>query len=153
MTFSFDSSSLVRYNREMPIDIFESVWQWLADLANDGDMLVAEEVLIELRDGHPGDPVLKWISDRPEIIVPSGEVQEEAALIINNYQIIEPDSTKNQADPWVVAVAQAREAGVVGNERYRRGKSPRDRIPDVCVDLGINYFMHHDFMRHHGKKF
>ncbi len=51
--------------------------------------------------------------------------------------LVDENSERNRADPFVVALARLRGGAVVTEERARRGPTGRPRIPDVCAHLDI----------------
>jgi len=151
MIYSFDTGAFVEFGKHMPPDIAVSLWDLFHEMGKAKTLVVSEEVKDELQ--RQEDAVAKWVSDRPNLIVPSGEIQGIAAEIIRNHDIVDSESTKNQADPWVIALAEARDGSVVATEKRRKPGAHLVGIPDVCDAREIPYYRHLDFLRHEGIKF
>ena len=154
MIYSFDTGPFVEFNKGMPIDICVSLWAKFDEMGKDGTLVVSEEVKVELDEGHTDDPARVWLSERPDLIVPSGEVQDIQASILRDHPtLVDPEQTRsNHADPFVIAVAEFKGAAVVATEAHKNKGAPWDKIPDVCKARGIPYYRHLDFLRKQGIK-
>lgn len=132
MIYCFDTSSLIEtWHRLYPPEIFPDLWDKLDELINKGVVISPDEVLRELQ--RQDDGVLKWCKLRPEMFAKlEGTLLTTGIEITNRYKrMLDEKPGKNGADPWVVALAIAREGVVVTQEQpANKGKSPR--IPDVC---------------------
>lgn len=63
--YIIDTSSLVKLNRNNPIDVFPSVWEKLKFLANNDRLLAPREVLNEIRQND--DMLSKWVKARKKM--------------------------------------------------------------------------------------
>jgi len=136
VSYSVDTSALLdAWVRYYPPDVFETLWKQLDSLAAEGRLLAIDEVRRELE--KKDDELFKWVSARSAMIVTLDEELQTAALpIINRFPSL--TNTKSlmsgSADPFVIALAQARALTVVTAEQSRPSKP---RIPDVCKALGV----------------
>lgn len=72
--------------------------------------------------------------------------QQQAAHIIATFKSwIEPKSSRNNADPFVVALARARKLIVVSDETG--GGPAKPKIPFVCGQLGVKHVSLFDYIR------
>ena len=132
----------------MPPDIVESLWPILETMAEEERLFVSEEVKDELR--RKDDGLYRWVMDHRHMVVPSVEVEEVTIPIIQEHSLVDPNTTRNQADPWVIGVALARNAHVVSSESFAHADARLVKIPDVCQALGVECHRHRDFLRHAG---
>ncbi len=141
--------------RHYPTDIFPS-------LLGRVDALIAEERFFspaladeELR--KVGTPELtKWSDDHPSIWVPSTELLAGALTIQGRFPgLLDPKSDFEEADAYVIALAQLRDGIVVTQETSAAEKrNPRRPmfIPDVCRELGVHCISLQGLMRREGWK-
>ena len=129
--YVFDSNIFINLQRRQPIDIYPSLWSKIGDLMENGTIISSQEVYDEIMIG--GDDLEKWAKARKECFLPSSvPVQQEVrAILVSHRGLVEGGSTKNSADPFVIALAKQEHCKVVTEEsRTRNVKSPK--IPDVC---------------------
>lgn len=130
------SGFLDGYSRNYPPDIFESLWDRVEGLASEGRLLVPEEVYAEL--GHHHDAAYAWMKERKDaLVVPTdaGIAMKVRGVLAASPRLVMEGSTRNRADPFVVATAELRGSAVVTGERGGTERSPK--IPSVCRDRGI----------------
>ncbi|OVE78160.1 hypothetical protein BVX98_01085 [bacterium F11] len=88
--------------------------------------------------------LVKWMTKRKNIIVPTGELLEEALKIQNQFTgLRDPKAEHEEADAYVIALARLRKGIVVTQETSAAEKRNPKRthfIPDVCRELGIPCF-------------
>lgn len=137
MKYSFDTSSLVEpWRRTYPPDVFPSLWeQHLPALVNNGHLRSAEEVHVELQ--RQDDELLEWTTLHLDMFIEVDEaVQLSVAAILAQYpNLIDVNTGRSGADPFVIALAQTSGCAVVTEEKPRSLINPK--IPDVCAALGI----------------
>jgi hypothetical protein len=135
--YSFDTSSLVEpWRRTYPPDVFPSLWeQHLPALVGNGDLRSTEEVHIELQ--RQDDELLEWTTLHPGMFIEVDEaVQVSVAAILAEYpNLIDVNTGRSGADPFVIALAQTSGCAVVTEEKPRSLINPK--IPDVCAALGV----------------
>ena len=115
MAFCLDTCSLIDLRtRHYPPDLFPSLWEVIDEKASDGSLIVADEVLVEVR--KKDDDLLKWLKDRSEMVIPTTEeVQGSVIEILDRFpRLVNTQKGRSQADPFVVATAiQRHEAEAV----------------------------------------
>lgn len=150
MKYSLDTSSLIAAWRDKyPPDMFPPVWERLEGLIAQGDLRASEEVLEELK--KKDDALLDWAKDQDELFIPTKEeIQREVRLILRDHKkLIDTRATRSSADPFVVALAKAKDAMVVTNEQPTYSPN-RPHIPDVCDSYEIECLSMLDMLRADG---
>lgn len=128
--YSLDASAFISGWAFYPPEVFPGLWQNLKRLANEGRLLIAEEVYQELK---PKDEELEsWIKGIRDAVVPLDEEQQKiVADIMNNYNLVSGLTGKSSGDPFVIALAKARNAFLITEEKPT-GNIRGPRIPDAC---------------------
>lgn len=147
-TYVLDTNALIDlFERRYPPDVFPSVKLRVETLGHEGRILVPLDVQQELPKGSASRD---WLNDWQSLVV---ELDEEIQVALIETmtvcpRIIDPMSPfpKDAADPVVVAVAKARRACVVSNER-RSGGASRPRIPNACELMSVPCLPVLDFLR------
>lgn len=100
--------------------------------------MASEEVLIELERKH--DKIYAWACQRKNMFVSTDEkIQELVKSILRNHRkLIDTHRNRSGADPFVIALALARNLSVVTAENLSNS-AERPKIPDVCVAMGIRW--------------
>ena len=151
--YSLDASAFIDF-RPFRRDVFGSMWQLAGELADDRRLLMCEEASKECR-----DPELKqFIQTHPGMIVRLQDYHEhfrqlQAEAPIHGIELVNPSSTRDRADPFVVALALALEQRGVGDLRVRTNPSavcavvthelPKGpgakyvKIPNACSFYGL----------------
>ena len=145
--YVLDSSIWIRIGRNHPPDIFVKFWEQLdASIAN-REILSPEEVLYELERGT--DDLGPLLRGKQGLFVPLDEALMVAvsAVMVSCPDLADLDAERNRADPFVVALARIRQGTVATEERPRRGRTGRPRIPDACTQLGVQYMDWFGFLR------
>ncbi len=148
--YSLDASALIELKDIYPRDItlFQPMWNLLGDLSAEGRVLVAEPARDECK-----DKVLKelFAAHAEMIIHVVGELNDyvnalSVDLEVKSMRLVDPSSTENRADPFVIALALMAEGrdikalgagsatakcAVIAYEK-RRPTARLSRIPDVC---------------------
>lgn len=152
MKYCFDTSALIEpWVRLYPQEVFPSVWEKLKELADAGVIRAPTEVRIELE--RQSDGLTDWAGASRDLFLDLDRAQlVRVKEIVNKYpQLVKPNSTKSQADPFVITLADTVKVPVVTYEgRAKIGAAPK--IPNVCDDLGIKYLSVVDVLRAEGFK-
>lgn len=138
MQYSIDTNALIDLVRRIyPPKIFPSLLRNCESLIAAGNLIATHEVLVEL-ERKTGDEVHAWAISQPRLFLPTGEIIQAAALgVLELYpNLIDPDATEPQADPFVIALAKVRNCSVVSGEKANN-KAGRPKIPNVCKALSI----------------
>ena len=146
MTYSLDSDVLIQAWRDYPIDNFPPVWDKLEELGANDSLGMSELILDELKRG--GDKLYDWAKcQESDLVIPTSDlIDEEVSYLVNNYNNFGIITGKNEADPFVVAVAKAHSCSVVTNER-RSGSLNGPKIPDVCLEEDIPWIRFVDIIK------
>ena len=137
MIYSIDTSALLDgWVRYYPPDIFPSLWTNLEFLIDTQKLIAIEEVLVELK--KKDDEVYKWAYKHHHMFMPiDNQIQTAVSNILNDYErLVDTSKNRSTCDPFVIALAQVTGCVVVTGERAT-GNLKKPRIPDVCVELGI----------------
>lgn len=152
MKYCLDTSALVEpWQRHYPHDLFEPVWEALGDLIVAGHVRAPVEVRRELE--RQSDGLLKWANGWEGLFEDVDEAQLKASKeIVNKYpSLVKPNSTKSQADPFVIALAEVRGVAVITYEtRAKKNEAPK--IPNVCEDRKIKMVTFVELLRAEGFK-
>ncbi len=135
--YVFDSNVFMNLQQRQPIDVYPSVWEKISEFMEEGIITSSQEVYEEILVG--GDYLSKWAKLRHKYFIPTDEeTQIVVRNILSKYRgLVEGGKKKNNADPFVIAVAQIKGCTVV-SEETRTNNSGSPKIPDVCSYLGIN---------------
>lgn len=148
-----DSSIFIDLSRAHPIDvtIYGNFWQNLRDGAASGKILISDEVHFELARGT--DLLADWIKDlkrcEPSAFLPSNKnVQRKVVQVMSTCTtLVDPDSDKNHADPFVVAVGVITGGVVVCGESSRKAAHMPFKVPDACAAFGVRCIKYLEFAR------
>jgi Domain of unknown function (DUF4411) len=128
--YSVDTSALIDgLERYYPEATFPAIWTRVDALISAGRFLISEEVFVEA--SAVDAPVKEWCSTRRHaIVVPTdATIATHVAGIASDFPTWGAQG-RNQADPFVIAVAIERRATVVTGEQ--RGTAQHPKIPYVC---------------------
>jgi hypothetical protein len=106
-------------------------------------------IVIELE--RKDDEIHKWVKARESMIVSIDEkIQGHAGHLMLKYpRLVDTKKNRSGCDPWVIALAQARDLTVVTAEKASSSLL-KPKIPDVCRDLGVPCIEIIDFFRQQG---
>jgi hypothetical protein len=116
--------------RYYPPDVFPSILNRMNGFASDGTLLASEVVLVEL--SKKDDDLHRWARTQAGLFVPvDGPLQQRVNVIVNAHTgFVDPQSTRDAADPFVIALAEQISCPVITGEKPGRLRHPK--IPDVC---------------------
>lgn len=175
--YSVDTSALIRLKQHYPKDLsyFLPIWDYIGRLSNEGRLFIPEEVKSECE-----DEVLKnMFKEYSHIIYPTaGDLTDYMIAFQDELDkarlfLVDPESTKNRADPFVVALAltierrnlkdlkkdAAATCHVISYEtitnflklsekdRNLIKKNTRISIPDACSIFNIDHIDWPEFIR------
>ena len=131
-----DTCSFTSLARVYPRENFEAVWTLIEALVKAGRLRSVEEVRVEL--DAQDDDLSVWASHNESLFVPlESDIQVEARMILSrNRTLIDVNTQKGSADPFLIAAARVR-GGVVVTEEKHSGGPNKVKIPDVCDVLGV----------------
>lgn len=154
--YSVDTNVFMDWQfRYYPTDIFPSLLGRI-------DVLIAEHrffspALVDEELRKVGTPELvSWSDAHSSIWLPNTEVLAAALAIQNRFPgLLDPKSEFDEADAYVIALAQLRDGSVVTQETSAAEKRKPARpmyIPDVCRELGVTCVSLQGLMRREGWK-
>jgi predicted nucleic acid-binding protein len=137
MIFCLDTSAwLDGWVRDYPEEVFPSLWEKLEECIASGRVRCSEEVYVELE--KKDDGIHDWLKKHKQVVVPINEEIQRivAELLAEHPRLVDTFRQRSQADPFVIATAEALGAVVVTGEKPR-GKLDIPKIPDVCEQRKI----------------
>lgn len=135
--YVFDSNIFMNLQQRQPIDVYPSVWEKISELMKGGIIISSQEVYEEILVGE--DYLSEWAKQRNEYFLPTDEETQKVVrdILLMHRGLVEGGKKKNNADPFVIAVAKINGCTIVSEETPTNNpNSPK--IPDVCSNLGIN---------------
>jgi len=145
---------LQAWRRDYPPDVFGNVWSKLSDLATSEVLIAPEEVLLELQ--RREDEVYRWAKAHDSMFLPpEPAVEDQVNTIVNRWPNFLPEDSQDGvwADPYVIALAAARQAVVVTAEILASANARRPKIPNICDSLSIPWTQLLGLLRSQGCKF
>jgi len=123
------------YNEAYPPRAFPNLWKRIEGMIDQGRMLMPDEVLNELEVGS--DSVYHYAKSIIGFVVPLDAIQfNTARTIMNKYpNLVDLNTSKNSADPFLITLAQVKTATVISEERVRNDKQLK--IPNICKWHGL----------------
>jgi len=158
--YIIDTSSLVKLNRNNPIDVFPSIWEKLKFLADNNCLIAPREVLNEIKQND--DMLSKWAKNQKKMFKEPTQRQIELVQdILREFPSLIDAEQKYQADPWLIALAMELSSNpqrtiftikriIVTEEKLRENKI---RIPFVCNKKSIETIDIVELFRTEGWKF
>ncbi len=149
MVYSFDSNIFISMRKKYPRENHGSLWEKVEELLNNQEILVSREVIEELEDVDDG--LVRWLKGFKTCIIDNEkEIVSYVSELVNKLPgWVDPLSTKNKADPYVIALARWKNGTVVTQEgngtlnphhinlKRMVEQSSSVKIIDVCQLEGI----------------
>ncbi len=105
--FCIDASAFITMHRFYPRRIMPDLWNYLEELFNQNKVISHQIVFEEIvpRSGKK-DELAQWLSNFKTNFISISQRQADLVPdILNNFpKLIDPESEKDQADPWLVAM-------------------------------------------------
>lgn len=136
MIYCIDTSSLLAaWNERYPVRNVPQFWQRLDRLISDGRITSPIEVREEIKKREDG--LAEWLNSRINLFQELEEdIQIATTEILSRFPWLTKGITGRQiADPFVIALARARNCTVITEEGP--GSENRPRIPFVCQHYTI----------------
>jgi hypothetical protein len=145
--YVFDANIWIHLGRNHPQDIFVTLWSRIDGAIQAGEVCSPDEVCQELAQGT--DELADDLRQRNGLFVPlTADLQAAVGNVMAQCpSLTDPESERNRADPFVVALAGLRQGVVVSNERSRRAATAPMKVPDACSHLGIRHLDWFGFLR------
>jgi hypothetical protein len=151
--YSVDTSSIIRLHRELPRDVFPTVWDHLEALIGSGRAFIPRDCHEELK--KMDDGLVAWASALDGFVVQPDVAEIKVATAIT---VAHPDwvqEQQNAGDPWVIANAVVRDR-VVLTEETMKGHGTIDRnlkIPNVASEFDVSCVRFNQLARDEGWTF
>ncbi len=145
-----DTGIWIRIGQHHPPDIFVRLWQHLDATIAASNLISPEEVLQELERGS--DDLAATVGARVGLFLPLDDPQMAAVADVMQAcpTLIDTESERNRADPFVVALARVRGGTVVTDERPRKAATAPFKIPDARAHYHIPCLDWFGFLREVG---
>src|SRR5260370_42370716 len=104
-TYCFDTSAFLNpYKRYYSFELFPSCWERIEERIRAGEIVTSEVGRFEIEEKEDG--LATWLRKQDGLVVPmDDEQQQQVAHIVSMFKTwIEPKSSRNNADPFVVAL-------------------------------------------------
>lgn len=138
--YCIDTSALIDLADLYPKDVFPTLWVNMEKLVRDGRLVAPHEVLEEFKayEGKKEEP-RAWARAHAEMFKQLTDEQLNIArdILAAHPDLIDPDKTVADADPFVIALAKTEGGTVVTSERPAR-PGQRIMIPDVCDAVNVS---------------
>lgn len=151
--YTFDTNVVIRLFRELPRDVYASVWDRVEHLISDGRAHICRDACDESE--RIDDECAPWAKGLNGFVIePNSDEVAKVADITRRH----PDwvqETMNAADPWVVASAAVHGFVIVTQERLKgRGTTDRNlKIPNVALEESVTCLNFTDLARAEGWQF
>jgi len=152
--YAVDTSALMEWQaRYYPTDIFTSLPARVGGLIGEQRLFAPELVQEELSAVGTAE-LAAWAAANPGVWAPTAELLASALVIQNRFPgLRDPKAEFEEADAYVIALAQLRDGIVVTQETSAAEKRNPKRthfIPDVCRELGLSCISLLGLMRKEG---
>lgn len=154
MEYLLDSNIFIQSRKQLPMDVWVTFWQRMAELAQDGRIVSCEKV----KDEIDNDDVYDWVkSNAPkgffkpldaETMISYAEVQQWAAG--QAFSEAAKSDFASVADGFLIAMAKAKGLTVVTLEKSNPLRKSRVMIPDACEAIGARCLDLNDALRELG---
>lgn len=138
MKYSIDTSVLVVPYRHWPDPTrLVTLWEDLGDRIENQEIVATKEVYTEI--DQKDDSLMEWVEARKYMFIEIDEEQQtiQKEIMKQFPRWVDHDRQKNDADPWVIALAIKYNLVAVSNERSGSEENPT--IPYVCKKFGVEH--------------
>lgn len=153
LLYSFDTSAFIKGRRDLlPPEVFPTFWTNVEQMIMAGSIRAIDEVRREL--SKRDDTTKAWAMSQDSLFVDLEEDIQAATMgvLAAHPKLTGTGGGRNEADPFVIGLAQARH-GVVVTEETLSNNINKPRIPDVCGALGVRCINLVQFARDQDWKF
>jgi len=150
LEYSIDTSALVQgWKKLYPIDILPGLWDNIGGLI-DGGILGATQ-LVERELGRGADDLATWAKMKTGLFVPvDDKIQEVVKKMMQDHpNLANAVAVRNDADPFVIALAQIQSCTVICEENKRNDRNST-KMPDLCDYFGIRCISLLELIRERG---
>jgi len=155
--FCVDASAFITMHRFYPIRMIPDLWSHLEDLFNRKEILSHQIVFDEIvPKAGKKDELAQWLNNfRSNFISTSQRQLELVPDILSNFpKLIDAESEKDQADPWLVAmlVEIMEQDGIFGAQSdyvmvTTESERKATKLPAVCKHYNIRHMNLFEFFK------
>jgi hypothetical protein len=164
-----DTSFLIEIHKRYPVKTLPGIWKDLNALIREGRVIAPEYVRSEIN--RQDDELKDWVNNHNDMFENIGpELLVTTSVVVNRFTRTAHAMSQrpDHADPFVVGLAiklarqtrfEPRTVVVVAEERGKLAENPilRDneieKIPDVCLKMGILCVTHLEMFKREGFRF
>ena len=153
LRYSADTSFFINgWRKYYPPGNFPSIWEQVEKLIATGSFRATIEVRAELE--RQDDDVFEWAKNQAGLFLPIDvKIQNKISEILTQFpNLAKAGSTRNQADPFVIALAEINSCAVVSEENMNQNMNA-PKIPFVCQTRSIDCIKFIDVIRREKWKF
>ena len=159
MIYVIDTDSLIALPRLYSHIYFETLWDDINKAIKRGTLILTKFNLSELKEKEEDEYFENWKKEHTEMFLEIDDITQETVTdILSKYpDLIDQTSEKEQADPFLIALAISKNGCIVTEEvpldkasiaNPKRKK--KMKIPNVCIDYNVKYFKLHEFINSSG---
>lgn len=137
-TYVLDTNVLIDFARYLPISLNTFFWSKMEEYLKSSRWILLDVVVGEI-DGYPNG-LLDWCKKQGKfglIRKIDSDSRLRAVEINNQYKMIDEITRQSEADPYLIAYAEANNLVVFSRESKRKSVSDPYKIPDVCNVLNV----------------
>ena len=158
MKYILDSNVLIEAKNEYyRFSFCSGYWDWILGKNDSDTVFIIDKVKSELSRGN--DELSEWIKSAPVklTIKPSPKLTNSLALIAQwvsekSYSPAAKSVFLSSADYFIIAYAHSLGYAVVTRERPDPNSIRRVKIPDVCLNMGVDYISPFQLLEDEGMK-
>ncbi|MFN8565705.1 MAG: DUF4411 family protein [Anaerolineae bacterium] len=139
-------------------DVCPGYWSWIEQQNVAGELFSIDKIKDELTE--KGDDLSDWADTKDDTFflpVDNATLVEYARIItwVNAQNYTNPAKRRFAAgaDPFLIAFALAHGHIIVTHETHEPLRRNKVKIPNVCLQFGVNWMMLHDFLKSKGVRF
>lgn len=147
MKYCVDANFFISlWRRYFSVDIVPTFWTWLEKRAQEGLLLVPEEVFEEITVNKDG--LSLWLTSvKKHVLYSLNNAVQDALLEIvslpSAVSLVDSNKKKHGADIFLIAYAKAYNATVVSDDTG---------VERLCKDCSVRSIKYHDFLKERGLK-
>lgn len=154
--YAIDTNVIVSFlgddeGEHYPADVFAPQWAFIERYMQDGRIVAAQRVEVELQKWKRIAHLQSWLHQHRYLFhdIASSEELACARRIVNRYPAYASDINYH-GDLEVMSFAMARKLTVISLESTKQHKASRPKMPNVCDEFGIGYRSLKGFLRDEG---
>lgn len=139
--YILDTNIIIRLSSWNPrgLKIYEHIWNGVDSAIAAGTVLTDSTVLYELEKHNSG--AKNWVRSQSGMVIPmTDDIFADAAHVVAQcVNLVDPESERNHADPYIIAAARSIGGIVVSDEKPRKQQTDRCKVPDACNIMGVQF--------------